>query len=371
MDPRYSFAAALVTLGGLAIFAASPVWAEEPDSPPDSPHREAEQRTAVEPAVSAPAIRAAVEKSLPLLTKAAVGHREQRKQCFACHNQGVPIFALTAAKSRGFAIDEAELTTQLQFIADFLGKNREKYLEGKGTGGQADTAGYALSTLAAGQWPPDETTAAVAEYLLLRHEDRDHWGSSGNRPPTEDSPFSTTFVALRGLAVYSTEEQRERADSRRERVREWLVKTQPKDNEERVFRLLALKEIAAPGEEIASAVKELLAKQRDDGGWAQLDAAGGDTGYPEWAAQSDAYATGTALVALAQAGGLATSDAAYQRGLAYLLKKQEADGSWHVITRSKPFQAYFESGFPHGNDQFISCAATGWATLALVLACEP
>jgi hypothetical protein len=370
MDLRHWIAAALVSWSTWAIALNAPAWAEEPASP-DSPKPAAAESTAAEPAVSASAVRDAIEKSLPLLTKAAVGHREQRKQCFACHNQGVPIFALTAAKSHGFAIDDGELATQLQFIADFLAKNREKFLEGKGTGGQADTAGYALSTLAAGQWQPDETTAAVAEYLLLRHKDRDHWGSSGNRPPTEDSPFSTTFVALRGLAVYATEEQKERTDSRREQVREWLLKTKPKDNEERVFRLLGLKEVAAPAEEIESAMKELLAKQQNDGGWAQLDSATGEAGQPEWAAKSDAYATGTALVALQRAGGLATSDAAYQRGLAYLLETQEADGSWHVITRSKPFQAYFESGFPHGNDQFISCAATGWATLALVLACEP
>jgi hypothetical protein len=29
-------------------------------------------------------------------------------------------------------------------------------------------------------------------------------------------------------------------------------------------------------------------------------------------------------------------------------------------------QPYFESGFPHGRSQFISCAATCWATMALV-----
>jgi hypothetical protein len=45
------------------------------------------------------------------------------------------------------------------------------------------------------------------------------------------------------------------------------------------------------------------------------------------------------------------------------------DGTWLVKSRSHPFQTYFESGFPHGPDQFISVAASGWATAALVLAC--
>jgi len=51
----------------------------------------------------------------------------------------------------------------------------------------------------------------------------------------------------------------------------------------------------------------------------------------------------------------------------YLLKTQVDDGSWHVKSRSKPFQTYFESGFPHGNDQFLSIAASSWAATALVL----
>jgi squalene cyclase len=325
---------------------------------------------AEEPVVKQEDLRAAVTKSLPLLMKGAVGHREQRKQCFACHNQGVPIFAMTAAKAKGFTIDEAELAKQLEFIAGFLRKNRENYLQGKGQGGQADTAGYALVTLAAGGWKPDETTAAVAEYLLQRHKDQDHWTNTSNRPPTEASEFTTTYLALKGLADFSTPEQKERSDNRTEQVREWLVNGTPNDNEDRVFRLLALKQVAASQEAIAAAARELLGKQQGDGGWSQLDSVDAEKGEPEAATKSDAYATGTALVALHQAGGLATSDAAYQRGLQHLLKTQLPDGSWHVASRSKPFQAYYESGFPHGPDQFISCAATGWATWALVLGRE-
>ena len=78
-------------------------------------------------------------------------------------------------------------------------------------------------------------------------------------------------------------------------------------------------------------------------------------------------ATGTALVALHLAGGLATDHPAYARGVAFLTKAQLADGSWRVRSRSKPFQPYYESGFPHEKDQFISAAATGWAATALVL----
>jgi hypothetical protein len=39
--------------------------------------------------------------------------------------------------------------------------------------------------------------------------------------------------------------------------------------------------------------------------------------------------------------------------------------SWYVHSRVIPIQPYFDSEFPHGKDQFISAAATNWATMAL------
>ncbi|WP_425617997.1 amidohydrolase family protein [Anatilimnocola sp. NA78] len=302
-------------------------------------------------------IKGAIDKSLPLLVAGAKGSLEQRKQCFTCHNQGLPIFALTTAKTRGYAIDEEHLRAQLAHTAAFLEKNKARYLEGKGQGGQADMAGYALWTLAADSWPSDEVTTAVAEYFLLFQKDSDHWRSVSNRPPTEASPFTATYVSLYSLQAYGTTEQQPRIDARRDQVRRWLLSAEAKDTEDHVFRLRSLEIIDAPAEAIASAKEALLKLQRADGGWAQLTAL-----------ESDAYATGSALVALHESGSLPTSDAAYQRGLRFLLQQQQTDGSWHVKSRSKPFQAYFESGYPHGKDQFISIAAGSWATIALLLA---
>jgi ankyrin repeat protein len=58
-----------------------------------------------------------------------------------------------------------------------------------------------------------------------------------------------------------------------------------------------------------------------------------------------------------------TTDAAVQ----FLVLRQRKDGSWFVQTRSFPFQAHVETLFPHGRSQFISVAATSWATMALAL----
>src|SRR5881398_1860053 len=145
------------------------------------------------------AIESAVAKSLPLLETAARVSMENRKQCFTCHNQAMPVMAVTTARSRGITIDADNLRRQVQFTADFLAKNRTNYLAGRGQGGQALTAGYALWTLEMGGWKSDKTTDAVAEYLLKFQNDLDHWKPQTVRPPSEGSLFTVSFVALRGL----------------------------------------------------------------------------------------------------------------------------------------------------------------------------
>lgn len=309
-----------------------------------------------DPLPNSDAIKAAVAKSLPLLEKGAKGSMEQRKQCFTCHNQGLPIMALTTAQSRGFEIDTEHVQTQLKFTVDFLARNKANYLEGKGQGGQADMAGYALWTLDIGGWQPDEATDAVAEYFLLFQKDSDHWQPVSHRPPSENSDFTSNYVSLRGLKAFGKPDQQQRIDVRFEQVRQWLLKTQPQETEDRVFRLRALQVVDAAEDEIRTATQDLLKTQREDGGWSQL----ADM-------ESDPYATGSTLVSLHQAGGLATDDLAYRKGLRYLIATQQEDGSWYVKSRSKPFQSYFESGYPHGKDQFISIAAAGWSTTALAL----
>ena len=302
-------------------------------------------------------VRPAIERSLPLLERAAAGSADQR-DCFTCHSQGLPVLALSAARPRGFAFDEANFQRQLDHTYAHLERNRERFDAGKGTGGNADTAGYALWTLSVGDRPPDETTAAVAAYLLTWQANDPHWSCTSHRPPTEASDFTTTYVALRGLKAYATAEQQDRVAARIDSVREWLDSATAEDNEDRVFRLRGLHLVESRLELINAAADELLSRQQEDGSWSQLDDQPGD-----------AYATATALTALYETGTLTVTDARYQQGVSFLLDTQLPDGSWLVASRSKPFQQYFETGFPHGTDQFISTAATSWAVLALLPAC--
>lgn len=305
------------------------------------------------PVTDAPRLAAA--KALPLLARAAAGHADQ-KTCFACHNQALPLLAHRTAAGRGFAGGADLFKAQGEHVAAFVGSNRERYLKGQGTGGAADTAGYLLFTLEQAGYPADEKTAAVVEYLLQVQADRDYWKTGSNRPPTEASSITTTALAVRALKTWATPEQKARADARVTAARGWLLTAKVTDTEDRVFRLFGLKDAGAADRDIAAAAWDVLKTQRPDGGWGQLDAM-----------PSDAYATGTALVALHRAGGLSPSHPSYTRGVSFLVKSQLADGSWHVKSRSKPFQPYYETGFPHEKDQFLSAAATGWATTALLL----
>ena len=104
---------------------------------------------------------------------------------------------------------------------------------------------------------------------------------------------------------------------------------------------------------------KLVARQHPDGRWGQ---------NPNL--ESDAYATGQVLFALAESGNLKASDPAFQRGIRFLLTTQKEDGSWHLRSRAPKFQPYFESGFPYEHDQWISMAGTAWAAIALSFANE-
>ena len=299
------------------------------------------------------AVKSAVERSIPLLEKTAAGASEHNR-CFTCHGHAMPVVTFVEARRRGFLIDEKNFEAQLKHTLTDLARGKKRYLEGKGQGGGYTRAGYALWSLRQAGWKPDEVTGYVSGYLA-HDQQAEHWPSNGNRPPTERSPYTTTYLALQGVDGFGTKEQAEKIEAREKKALAWLVRTDPKETEDRVFRLLALAHLKADQKAVNEAAKALREAQRKDGGWAQL---------PEM--ESDAYATGSVLYALHRGGGLKSDDAVYEQGVKYLLETQKEDGSWHVTSRSKPFQTYYESGYPHKKDQFISMAAGSWATLALL-----
>ena len=304
-------------------------------------------------------VKSAIKKSIPLLQSVGVPFIENTG-CASCHHNVLPAIATATAREHGFKVDDRARREQLKKMLSWIEAAREKMLQGVGIPGDATTASYALLGLAADKHPADKNTDALVHYILGKQAGDGRWQPVAYRPPIEYSDFTTTAITVRAIQLYAPKGRANEVGKRVARAREWLVKATPVTNEERAYQLLGLVWSRANKQDVEKAAKSLLAQQRTDGGWSQIATL-----------SSDAYATGQALFALAQAGLLATNDAAYQRGVKYLLKSQFGDGSWFVQTRAIGFQRYFESGFPHGKSQFVSAAGTSWATLALILSVAP
>ncbi len=303
-------------------------------------------------------VRAAVEKSLPLLQHADVVFL-RTAGCVSCHNNSLTEMTLAAARKNGFSVDESSAKSQLNTIRVYLESWRERSLQDIGIPGGVDTDCYILAGLADANYSPDPATDAIARYLRRRQTADGGWRIATQRPPVESSDLEVTAITMRALQVYAPKPQQADYAKAVQKGAIWLSQAQQKTTEDHVYRLLGLGWAGGSKEAIRKAARELKVLQRPDGGWGQL---------PTLA--SDAYASGQALTALAEAGGLLVTDPVYQRGVKFLLGTQLDNGSWYVRTRTVPVQPYFDSEFPHARDQFISAAATNWATMALARAAK-
>ena len=295
----------------------------------------------------------AVEAAIALLEMQSPNFIK-RGGCNSCHNQNLPAAAAALARERGIRAPK----TIAQIPLEALERSPERAMNHAviGSGILYELFGYAAT-----RRPPDEYTDSLVHYLKRIQEKEGYWASGrGNRPPLTADDFITTALTVNALKVYSPEVEQAGTRKRLALAARWLEAAKPLNTQQRAFQLLGLKWAGGDGSVIEKAVKWLAATQRADGGFAQLPTMG-----------SDAYATGEALYALHVAGGMDTGDAVYQKGVRYLLRTQAADGSWHVKTRALPLQPYFESGFPYGQDQWISAAGTSWASMALALTVEP
>jgi hypothetical protein len=296
-------------------------------------------------------VKEATQKALALLQRSGAQFTKV-SGCVSCHHHFLPQMALGVARTRGLAVDEPAVRQQM---ADAIAMLTPVYPQAVANRDRIPdppiSLSYTLIGLASAHYPADAVTDGLTRVIgAWQGEDGSFHTLPAMRPPIESSDVTATALSLRALQLYGSTPNGAVTAARR-----WLRGVHARNTEERAMQLLGLAWAKSPEKELRGFAKELLAEQRPDGGWAQL--AGLET---------DAYATGQALVAL-EAAGHAVSSAEYQRGIGFLLRTQFPDGSWLVRSRSFPVQPPKDSGFPHGAHQWISAAGTSWASMALAL----
>jgi ankyrin repeat protein len=298
----------------------------------------------------------AMEKAIPQLQPIGPVFNKH-SGCISCHNESLPAIAVKLAAAREVSIDANLATHPSQATLDFWKRGRENLMLGLdgGIAGFIENTTYGLWALVEEGVPGNVTTDAVVYRLLELQKPDGSWTEFDSRPPLGGiSPIKFTALAIRGADTYAPPALQQEVKVRIAKAQEYLRNTTPEDTQDEAFRLLGLVWSGAPASDVVPQSGRVKALQRPDGGWSQLPAM-----------NSEAYSTGQALYAL-RIAGVSNEDSVHRNGIAYLLRTQLEDGTWFVRSRATiPIQAYFESGFPHGTDQFISAAGTSWAVMAL------
>ncbi len=283
-----------------------------------------------------------------------------KANCYSCHQQILPAWAFRAAREHGIPVDEK--AARADAIAAFgFYSNLDRAVQWTHIIDPALDDGWGLTAASAAGMRPNLSSAVYARLLAARQEADGHWETGDERPPQSYSPFTATAISVAAIQEHSHSSTKAEIRARAGRARQWLLSHTPRTTEERAFQIFG---VCVTGDDrtiVPKLVRDLTATQQTDGGWASREGLA-----------SDAYSTGEALWALHNAAGVSTSDAAWRRGVDYLLRTQAKDGSWHVRSRLRPpapvSPPYFETGHPYGHDQFISMMGESWAVIALAQA---
>ncbi len=319
----------------------------EPATPPSGPMAP----------VTLPPVRVAVERALRQFDKA--GHAFFRAiACISCHHQSIPQMATAEAERAGLAMpDPAADAARTKSVLAIWGGEMDSMWQSvcRMGGGGVATATYGLVGLASARQLANPVIDAAASCLLKLQGPDGSWRINDKRPPLGMNPVKYTALAIRALQSYPLPGLRNEFDERIARGKAFIEAADSHgDTQTLAFKVLGMKWAGSDSVLIRAAAAALTAAQHSDGGWSQ-----------QVTIPSDAYATGQAVWALREGAGVSQDDADWQRGVQYLRSTQEEDGSWHVRSRGFGFQPYRDTGFPHGHDQWISTAATGFAVMAI------
>ncbi len=306
-------------------------------------------------------LRSAIQDSIPHLQRADANF-STKSGCVSCHDNSLTAMTVGMARKQGFRVDEQTASAQQKTNVDMLMKTRDilhqDFLIPVGDNFSESVEAYVLLGLSAEGYKADLNTDAAAMHILSRQRPDGQWQAplADLRQPLCLGHIGDTALAVRALQLYAPKTDAAAYRRSIELGTTWMVNAKSYSNEDRSWRVAGLAWAGTNKAATQQAIKELVAAQKADGGWSDMPTM-----------DSTAYATGKSLVAL-HVAGVPVSDPAYRRGVDWLLKNQQQDGTWYVQTRALAFQPSFDAGFPHGHSQWISAAGTNWAAMALTLA---
>jgi squalene-hopene/tetraprenyl-beta-curcumene cyclase len=295
----------------------------------------------------------------------------RERKCASCHT-GFPYLLARQAlgDSRAPALSEVRRFLEDRVAAWDRGGKGSGYLKGGGplkvSEGVSEVVAVAATLAlhdarATGKLQPRTRQALDRMWELQRADGAWDWNKTRLAPLECDDYFGAVYAALGVGHAPGGYAHRDAAREGVARLKAYFRKNPPPNLHHRTWLLwasLRLDGLMTPAER-EQTVKDLLARQRDDGGW-NLPSLGawkrlnGQPNDPQ--AVSDGYATGLVLYVLRQAGVRATAEPV-RRAVDWLKANQRASGRW--FTRS------VNADRAH----YITNAGTAFAVLALK-ACE-
>ncbi len=274
--------------------------------------------------------------------------------CYSCHNNGDATRALLAATARGHLVGTA-LDDTLAWLA-----TPERWEQNASRGGSEELplariqfAGALVSMADAGRASQDALNRAAE--LLIPHQQADgSWQLNASQLLGGATFYGQSLATVSARRVLARA-QSDTARASRARADAWLRSFEVATVLDASSVLIGLEGGGdqAAADQRARCLMLLKDGQGPDGGWG-----------PYVTSQSEAFDTALALLALSSLSDAESTGGVYstvelreaiQRGRAYLIASQAADGSWLETTRPPGLESYAQR-----------ISTTAWALLALL-----
>jgi hypothetical protein len=263
--------------------------------------------------------------------------------CYSCHNNGDAARALYAASRNGYSLAPNVLADTTAWVS-----KPERWDSNKGDPGFSDKrlaniqfAAALLAALEAGHVKDTNALKNAARKVAADQGQDGAWRIDAQNTVGSPATYGTT------LATYIAWKILREADGPRPAIHKaesWLQSAKPKNVPEAATLLWAATQSMPFAAHQAKCLEFLRLAQTHDGGWG-----------PYADAPPEAFDTALVLLALSEFRKTGTIGAMVRGGREFLIKEQNADGSWPATTRPRGSESYAQQ-----------VSTTGWAALALL-----